>query len=290
MDEFFIDDDGMRLQAKLDRHEGLGHGSLGAQREQDVADAANRIAAWCGLRNVRELKPQMTDLFVLFGGGVVGMLDALVEAMELDVAARYAIVGGRGHATFGLERAMEQEFASWDDAVCPKPDVSAVSEAEMLSALLAQRTGRHVDLLETKSTNCGNNIGYLLDLLDGEPCAPSRVVLCQDATMQRRMDATWKRHVQERPRYANTAVVNWAAFKAQVAWRDGSLVYERAPRGMWDVEHFLRLLSGEVTRLTDDEHGYGPCGAGFIVHVDVPADIQEAHKVLRAFVGSERRS
>lgn len=256
----------------------------------NVADAANRIAAWCGLRDAFELSPQMADLFVLFGGGVVGMLDALVDAMERDVAARYAIVGGRGHATFWLEHAMERELADWDDEVCDKPDVAVCSEAEMLSSLLAQRTGRQVDLLETRSTNCGNNIAYLLDLLDEESLPPARVILCQDATMQRRMDATWKRQAQDRTRYASTAVVNWAAFEAHVAWRDDGLVFERAPRGMWQMERYLLLLSGEVTRLTDDEHGYGPRGTDFVTHVDVPEDVLAAHDVLLSFVGTERRA
>lgn len=255
-----------------------------------VADAANRIAAWCGLRDVDALSPQMADLFVLFGGGVVGMLDALVDAMEQDVAARYAIVGGRGHATFWLEHAMARELADWDDEVCDKPDVAACSEAEMLSALLEQRTGRRIDLLETRSTNCGNNIAYLLDLLDKEPQPPARVILCQDATMQRRMEATWKRQVRDRTRYASTAIVNWAAYEARVMWRGDGLEFARAPRGMWKMERYLRLLSGEVTRLADDEHGYGPRGSDFVTHVDVPEDVLAAHDVLLSFVGTESRA
>ena len=38
----------------------------------------------------------------------------------------------------------------------------------------------------------------------------------------------------------------------------------------------LELLFGEVIRLRDDENGYGPRGKGFIVHVEVPEEI-EAH-------------
>ena len=42
------------------------------------------------------------------------------------------------------------------------------------------------------------------------------------------------------------------------------------------------LVLGELSRLTDDEHGYGPRGAGFIVHVDIPAGVAEAGARLRA--------
>jgi len=35
-----------------------------------------------------------------------------------------------------------------------------------------------------------------------------------------------------------------------------------------------------VRRLRDDEHGYGPRGAGFIDHVDVPPDVLAAARRL----------
>ena len=67
------------------------------------------------------------------------------------------------------------------------------------------------------------------------------------------------------------------------------LAFDGEPLGMWDMAHYLTLLMGEVQRLTDDEFGYGPAGAGFIARVDVPAEVTAAWKrLLEDFPGSVR--
>ena len=256
-----------------------------------IASCANVLAEWLGVRDAsgltraaleREvgLADGVADLFVLFGGGVTASVETLAAAMRAGVARRYAIVGGRGHATYGLEEAMRTEMVGWSQDETARIDPARASEAEMLAALLAHRHDLSVDLLETRSTNCGNNIAFLLDLLDEDPQPPASVILSQDATMQRRMDATWQRQVEGRPRYADVRVVNWAAYRTRLEWRDGRLAYEKAPEGMWDTDRYLSLLMGDVSRLTDDEHGYGPNGAGFVAHVDVPSEVAQAWREL----------
>ncbi len=61
----------------------------------------------------------------------------------------------------------------------------------------------------------------------------------------------------------------------------GGLIYEHAPRGMWEPRRYLTLLMGEIPRLTDDDDGYGPKGRGFIVHLDVPDQVKESWERLR---------
>ena len=261
-----------------------------------VAQSANTVAAWCGMRDVSLLTRDslqdevgiqngVADLFVLFGGGVTGIVDTLAQAMQAGVAQRYAIVGGRGRATYWLDQAMERQMASWkdDDAPGVKPGLS--SEAEMLDALLWHRFGLHADFLETQSTNCGNNITYLLDLLEQEDGAPSSVILCQDAVMQRRMDATWRRQAQDRSAFGATRLVNWAAYAAELAGNGDQLMWEQAPEGVWPIPTYLQFLVGEVARLTDDELGYGPAGTDFVVHVDVPPEVRAARDVLVEWLG-----
>ena len=265
-----------------------------------IADCANVLADWLGVRDVSELTRAaikreaglaggVADLFVLFGGGVTASVETLATAMRAGVARRYAIVGGRGHATYGLEEAMRAEMVGWPQDEAARIDPTRASEAEMLAALLAHRHGLSADLLETRSTNCGNNITYLLDLLDGDATPPASVILSQDAAMQRRMVATWQRQVEGRPRYADVRVVSWAAYRTRLEWRDGRLAYEKAPEGMWDTDRYLSLLMGDVSRLTDDEHGYGPNGAGFVAHVDVPNEVTQAwHELSRLRPHDER--
>ena len=254
----------------------------------DIAEAANTIARWCALRDVDGLAPNTADLFVLFGGAIIGSVDALAHAMLQGAARRYAIVGGRGHATHLLDQSVELELKSWDATRCDAPKPYVDSEAQMLSALLCQRWGLHVDFLETRSTNCGNNIAFLLDELDGWDVAPTSVVLCQDAVMQRRMDATWQRHVRDRARYANVRRINWPSYEARLGWDGHALFWESAPEGMWPIDTYLDMLAGEVMRLTNDEWGYGPRGSDFVVAVDVPVEVRDAAAVLRRVRGAGR--
>lgn len=48
------------------------------------------------------------------------------------------------------------------------------------------------------------------------------------------------------------------------------------------MERYLSLIAGELPRLRDDETGYGPRGKDFIIHVDIPRDIENAWQVLQA--------
>lgn len=43
----------------------------------------------------------------------------------------------------------------------------------------------------------------------------------------------------------------------------------------------LQLILGEISRLRDDENGYGPRGKDFIVHVDVPEPVIGAYERLK---------
>lgn len=56
-------------------------------------------------------------------------------------------------------------------------------------ACLRHCYGLHADFLECRSTNCGNNITYLLELLRENSVSFRSIILAQDGTMQRRMSA-----------------------------------------------------------------------------------------------------
>ena len=46
---------------------------------------------------------------------------------------------------------------------------------------------------------------------------------------------------------------------------------------------------GEVPRLRDDRHGYGPAGKGFIAHVDIPENVEKAFSELKTIYGDQIR-
>lgn len=251
----------------------MGEKSLG-----QVARDMNVLAGFVGTRDVPELVPDelrralgrpCADVMALFGGSILAGGDVLADAMRAGAARAYVIVGGAGHTTEAL-RARAREL-------CPDlafPDDAP--EAEVFAAYLEARHGLAPDLLETRSTNCGNNITYLRDLLVGRGVPCRSVILAQDATMQRRMAAG---AALEMP---GVQVVNYATYQTEVIVCADGLGYDREPLGMWDIDRYRTLLMGEIPRLTDDGRGYGPRGAGYIAHVDVPEAVREAWERLRA--------
>ena len=60
-----------------------------------------------------------------------------------------------------------------------------------------------------------------------------------------------------------------------------SLNYNTDIWGMWDMERYISLLLGEISRLKDDENGYGPKGKDFIAHVDIPKNVENAFDELK---------
>lgn len=254
-----------------------------------LAEDLNRIAAFLGVRDVAELVPdelerslgsRRADVMALFGGSILAGGDVLASAMRAGVARTYVVVGGAGHTTGSLRsrvRTLCPELAFADDA----------PEADVFAAYLESRHGLSVDLLERESTNCGNNVTLLRDLLARNGVRCDSLVLSQDATMQRRMDAVARREMP------GVALVNFATYSVLLAPRPGAeglpadvddLVVGDAPLGMWDVRRYATLLMGEVPRLVDDERGYGPRGRGFIAHVDVPDEVRVAHARVAAAV------
>ncbi len=263
-----------------------------------VAESANRIAAWCSVRDLSALTQEETrrvsgeaqlDLMVAFGGGVIQVADTLAEAMRVGLAQRYAIVGGIGHSTEGLRRCMRPlQAKSPAGSALRMLDLESSSEARMMASYLQERYQLSPDWLEERSTNCGNNISFLLDLIDAQGFRPRSVLLCQDAVMQRRMVATLARQVQDRPAFSQMRVLSYSGYEARVVWDDvhGELTYaEPAPRGMWPLSEYLDMLVAEVARLTDDAQGYGPRGRDFIVHLEVPTEVKDAARELQSLCG-----
>lgn len=257
------------------REEACGECAPPLPLRQEACDL-NVLARFLGQRDLPRLSRDgvaaasaQVDVAVLFGGSILAGGEVLADAMRADVARAYIIVGGAGHTT---ETLRERARAVW-----PRIDVSpGATEAEIFDAYLREYHGLAADLLETRSTNCGNNITYLLELLESKGVAAESFLLMQDATMMRRMVAGLRLH---RP---DAAVLAYATYAARVVADSGGLSYEDEPLGMWDIERYRTLLMGEVPRLRDDASGYGPKGAGWIAHVDIPCDVEDAFARLRA--------
>lgn len=242
-----------------------------------MAEQVNTLARFLGRRDVPKLTREclmsrygfpQADVMVLFGGSVLEGGRVLADAMRAGVAKRYVIVGGAGHTTETLRTSMQES--------CPEIETAGRTESEIFASYLKQYHGLVPDALECRSTNCGNNITYLLELLQKRAFPHTSVILCQDATMQLRMDAGARKFFPQ-----GTTIINYAAYGQEVVADGDGLRYTRSVWGMWDMERYLTLLMGEIPRLRDDAEGYGPNGKGYIAHVDIPADVIQAFEWLK---------
>lgn len=246
-----------------------------------TAECINLLGAFCGPRDLsalsrealcRSCSLEQADVFVLFGGSILSGGDLMADAIRRGLARTYVIVGGEGHTTEALRRQLRVYV----------PDLpAACTEAEAFDAYLRTRYGVCADYLETRSTNCGNNVTLLLALLKQYELPFSSMILMQDASMQRRMEAGLRRYLP------NSAVlINYASYEVKVLRREKTLYFDAPPSGMWTMERYLSLLLGEIPRLRDDAHGYGPRGSGYIAHVEIPKEAEQAFAFLSSRFGS----
>lgn len=245
---------------------------------EKIAYQMNILGHFCGCRTLESLAQtaliektgcKKVDVLVLFGGSILAGGDVFAQAMIEDVAHHYIIVGGYGHTSDCLFKQMAEEIPG-----ILQPEIQ--SEAELFAKYLAIKYHLTPDYLETKSTNCGNNITYLLQLLADKKIKMTSILMIQDATMQLRMDATLRNQVTHQP-----LILNYASYKASVVVEKNALVFEQAIPGMWEIEHYRTLLMGEIPRLYDTSEGYGPKGKQFIDHVDIPKDVLQAYASLK---------
>lgn len=241
-----------------------------------IAENINILGDYCGKRDVEELTTEnlqkkyhisQADVMVLFGGSILCGGDVLARAIEHRIAKYFIIVGGAGHTTPTLRAKMNKAY--------PKIKTENLSEAEIFNSYLKYRYSVQADYIETKSTNCGSNITFLLELLEKENIACSHIILSQDATMQYRMEMGMRKY---RP---DMDIINFATYHAVVQEQKSSLNYNTDIWGMWDMERYISLLLGEVPRLKDDENGYGPKGKDFIAHVDIPKSVENVFEELK---------
>ena len=247
-------------------------GPVDAQARDDV----NRIAAYLARRDVASLSPAVVphaDVLVLCGSAVLAAIDIAATAFQDGLADRLLVSGGVGHSTPHLRQAVREDPRYGDVSTDARPE----------SAIIAEILRRHhavpdaAILIEAESTNCGENAEFSVDLLKLTALKLRSILLFQDPTMQRRTHECFRRSLRDA---AGVRVVSYAPFVPTVPDHDARNVHDGDGRIVWSMRRFMALLLGEMRRLHDDEHGYGPRGTDFIDHVDIPGDVMDAYQRL----------
>ncbi|MDP4105875.1 MAG: ElyC/SanA/YdcF family protein [Bacillota bacterium] len=248
-----------------------------------IAENINILNDFLGKRDIDTLssnalaekyKVSQTDLLILFGGSIAYGCDVVGEAISNNIAKNFMIVGGEGHTTESLRRAIHNVF--------PEIETTGKMEADIMSEYLKRKYDIDKILIERNSTNCGNNITFALEVMKQNKLSPNNIIIVQDSTMQRRMDAGFRKYLQD----SKVAVINFASYKVRVEVKSEKIVIEPSGIwGMWGLERYISLLMGEIPRLLDDADGYGPNGKNYIAHVDIPENVLKAFEELKSEYG-----
>ena len=238
----------------------------------EAYDELTVLAGFLARRDERALThDHPADVLVLCGSAVLESLTVAADALHGGVVTRILVTGGVGHSTAYLREALTAHHAYRDTATAGRTE----------AAVLAEILRRHLDvpadrlLVESEATNCGRNAELSLRLLAARREPADSIVVVQDPTMQRRTHAAFQRWRGA----GGPGILSHAPFVPVVS---ASGAGETALRTVWAPDRFRDLVLGEISRLTDDDRGYGPRGAGFIVHVDLPDDVVAAAARLRA--------
>lgn len=236
-------------------------------------DAINVIGQWLAQDDFSGEVPYQADCVILAGNAVMPTIDAACKIAR-DQQIPLLISGGIGHST----------------TFCIAPSHSI--RTTTLSAPLAEQKRPSADIahqfwhiphekiwIEDQSTNCGENARFSIALLNQAVERVHTAIVVQDPTMQRRTMATFRRMTGDNPDAPRW--LSYPGFVPQLGNNVDSVIFINQLQGLWPVERYLSLLTGELPRLRDDSDGYGPRGRDFIVHVDFPAEVTHAWQTLK---------
>ncbi|KAL8837314.1 MAG: hypothetical protein Q9170_002571 [Blastenia crenularia] len=239
--------------------------------------------------------PQPADCIVICGSSILHCAETIFSALQSNpsLCSTLVICGGKGHSTSYLYGAIARHplYTHFRD------EIEGWTEAAILYKILSQcydpasiaAAGCRV-LVEQKSTNCGSNAIETRKLLEslGVP-TPKTMIIVQDPTMSIRTFASFQKcygDLTHPPQF-----FSFPTFVPRLREGGGGLVWDVPgveAAGLWEQERFTDLVIGEIPRLRDDEAGYGPRGKGFIAHVEIGGEVEEAWARLKRKVGGSR--
>lgn len=268
---------------------------------RNLSHDINTVAAFLAHNQVPSLEScEPVDCVVICASAVLYQASYLFKTLESrpSLAKVVVLVGGIGHSTELIYDAV----ARHPEYRTIKEKITGLPEADVLHWILTHffslpghEHGGPKIYRESRSTNCGANAVETRKVLDEAGITNMKsCIVMQDPTMSRRTTASFEKayenlSLQDRPRFAACPV-----FVPKMKTVDGQLEYDVDSQvglqadDLWEKQRLCELLVGEIIRLKDDENGYGPNGKGFIGHVDVPEEVEQAAKRIKERLGVNR--
>lgn len=248
-------------------------------KTQNDIDAVNAISAFLAFKDIPQASSPPVDLVIHAGNAILETAQAACKtALEANCPLLFS--GGIGHSTTLLVETVRAE------TLLPETHLEDRSEAEIFGTLASEvwKFPREKLILETRSTNCGENATFTKIRLTELGLEPRTAILFQDPAMQLRTFVTFQKVWQDAS--CTTVFYSCPTFIPHLEMRDGIVTYAAGlPSGLWSPERFMSLIMGEIPRLRDDKNGYGPRGRRFIPHVEIPSEIeiayQHVHELLK---------
>lgn len=224
-----------------------------------------------------------SDTLLIAGNSIPELTAAAARfCQQQPVIQQVIIAGGVGHGTQRLidsinTRGPEPTLTDWQNK----------SEAEITANLFELSYPNHelAISLDTQSTNTGENARFSRDLFSAET-RPQSFWLLQDPLLCLRSQITM----------AQEWALPLEAIQPVPLELPVLIGYDRSPHfadpamdNWWSNDYFLSLVIGEVRRLQDNPSGYGPKGAGFIPHVDVPKEVIASYQRCRKLLENDVR-
>lgn len=238
---------------------------------------------------------QAADCIVLCGSSILHCAETVFSALHSNptLCSTLVICGGKGHSTPYLYDAiakhpryspLHHKVKGWTEAAILYEILEQYYDAPSIKA-----AGCRI-LIEEKSTNCGSNAIETRKLLEslGIP-TPKTMIIMQDPTMSLRTFASFQKCYDDLP--DPPQFFSFPTFVPKLRECESGLVWDVPgveSAGLWEMKRFMDLVIGEIPRLRDDEAGYGPRGRGFIAHVEIGEEIEEAWGRLKRKVGGNR--
>ncbi|KAL6246435.1 hypothetical protein RBB50_006671 [Rhinocladiella similis] len=261
-----------------------------------IADI-NTIAKFISCEDIFSLLTcESVDVLVLCGNSILPIAHEVFSTLEKrpELARTIVICGGIGHSTKFLYDAVRtsSQYRSLSSTIDGLPEARVL---QLVMERFYPNISDHVHsgtlsiIVEDESTNCGSNAAETRKVLEAHGISkPETFIIVQDPTMSLRTIASFKRvyaDVSPAPRFSACPTFVPRITLDEPSQQPHFQVPGIQESELWNWSRFTDLVLGEIPRLRDDEHGYGPRGRNFIAHVDVPGAVEAAWERLDGTLG-----